>query len=91
MLTMTFLKTSKKKAYITVKLKKLKTTIMETKNEYSIIIAGINCGWTNYQLWRNGQDIDPDDLTIDEMKLFEKELLEFSETFKEQIKYLEKL
>ena len=61
---------------------------METKNEYSIIIAGINYDWTNYQLWRNGKDIDPDELTIDEMKLFEKELLEFSEMFKEQIKYL---
>ena len=64
---------------------------MKEKNEYSIKIAGINSDWTNYRLCKNGQDIDPDDLTVDEMKLFEKELLEFSEMFKEQIKYLEEL
>ena len=64
---------------------------METKNEYSIIIAGINCGWTNYQLWRNGQDIDPDELTIEEMEFFQKELSYFSNFFKKYIKHLEEL
>ena len=64
---------------------------MKTKNEYSIIIAGINYDWTNYQLWRNGQDIDPDELTIEEMELFQKELFDFSEMFKEQIKYFKEL
>ena len=54
---------------------------METKNEYSIKIAGINSGWTNYRLWKNGQDIELDDLTVEEMELFEKELIEFSEMF----------
>ena len=64
---------------------------METKNIYAIKIDDINSDWSNYRLWKNGQDIDPDELTIDEMKLLEKELLEFSEMFKEEIKYLEKL
>ena len=64
---------------------------METKNIYAIKIDDINSDWTNYRLWKNDEDIDSDDLTIDEMKLFEKELLEFSEMFKEQIKYLEEL
>ena len=68
-----------------------KKRIMKTKNIYAIKIDDINSDWVNYRLWKNGQDIDPDDLTVDEMKLFEKELLEFSETFKEHIKYLEKL
>ena len=64
---------------------------METKNIYAIKIDDINSDWVNYRLWKNGEDINLDDLTVDEMKLFEKELLEFSEMFKEQIKYLEKL
>ena len=64
---------------------------MKTKKIYAIKIDDINSDWVNYRLWKNGQDIDPDDLTVDEMKLFEKELLEFSETFKEHIKYLEEL
>ena len=64
---------------------------METKNIYAIKIDDINSDWTNYRLWKNGQDINPDDLTVEEMKLFQKELLEFSEMFNEQIKYLEEL
>ena len=64
---------------------------METKNEYSIKMEGINSDWTTYRIWKNGQDIDPDDLTIEEMKLFEKELFDFSEMFKEQIKYFKEL
>ena len=64
---------------------------MKKKNIYAIKIDDINSDWTNYRLWKNDEDIDSDDLTIDEMKLFEKELLEFSEMFKEEIKYLEKL
>ena len=64
---------------------------MEKRDIYAIKIDDINSDWTNYRLWKNGKDINLDDLTVDEMKLFEKELLEFSEMFKEQIKYLEKL
>ena len=64
---------------------------METKNIYAIKIDDINSDWVNYRLWKNGEDINLDDLTVDEMKLFEKELLAFSEMFKERIKYLEKL
>ena len=64
---------------------------METKNIYAIKIDDINSDWTTYRLWKNGQDINPDDLTVEEMKLFQKELLEFSEMFNEQIKYLEEL
>ena len=59
---------------------------METKNEYSIKIEGINSDWPTYRLWKNEQDIDPDELTIEEMELFQKELFDFSEMFKEQIK-----
>ena len=64
---------------------------MKTKNIYAIKIDDINSDWTTYRVWENGQDIDPDKLTIEEMKLFQKELFEFSEMFNEQIKYLEKL
>ena len=64
---------------------------METKNEYSIKIAGINSNWTTYLLWKNGQDIPPYYLTVEDMKIFQKELLAFSEMFKERIKYLEGL
>ena len=45
---------------------------METKNEYSIKIAGINYDWPNYQLWRNGQDVEPEDLTIEEWNYSKK-------------------
>ena len=61
---------------------------MKTKNIYSIKLDDINSNFTNFRMWKNGKDIDPDELTIDEMKLLEKELLEFSEMFKEEIKYL---
>ena len=64
---------------------------MGTKNIYSIKLDDINSNFTNFRMWKNGKDIDPDELTIDEMKLLEKELLEFSEMFKDEIKYLEEL
>ena len=64
---------------------------METKNIYAIKIEEINSDLTTYRLWKNGQDIPPYYLTVEEMKIFQKELLEFSEMFKEEIKYLEKL
>ena len=57
---------------------------METKNIYAIKIDDINSDWVNYLLWKNGEYIDPDDLTVEEMKLFEKELIEFSEMFNDE-------
>ena len=62
---------------------------MKTKNIYAIKIDDIKSDWVNYRLWKNGEDIAPDDLTIKEMRIFRKELLEFSEMFKDAIKYLE--
>ena len=64
---------------------------METKNIYAIKIDDINSDWVNYRLWKNEQDIDPDDLTIEEWEFFQKELSFFSVMFKEHIKYLEEL
>ena len=64
---------------------------MEKRDIYAIKINDINSDWSNYRLWKNGQDIDPDELTIEELEFFQKELFDFSEMFKEQIKYLEKL
>ena len=64
---------------------------METKNEYSIEISGINSDWPHYRLWKNEQDIDPDNLTIEELEFFQKELYDFSKMFKDQIEYLERL
>ena len=64
---------------------------METKNEYSIKISGINSGWINYRLWKNVQDIDIDNLTIEEMEFFQEELRIFSEMFRKYIKYLKEL
>ena len=64
---------------------------METKNIYAIKIDDIKSDWVNYRLWKNGKDIDPDELTIEEMEFFQKELYDFSEMFKNQIKYLEEL
>ena len=58
---------------------------METKNEYSIKIAGINSDWTNYRVWKNTQEIEPDDLTIEECGFFQKELYDFSVIFKDRI------
>ena len=64
---------------------------METKNIYAIKIDDMNSDWPNYRLWKNGQDIPPYYLTVEDMKIFQKELLAFSEMFKERIKYLEGL
>lgn len=64
---------------------------METKNEYSIKISGINSEWVNYRLWKNEQDIDHYDLTIEELEFFQKELSFFSVMFKEHIEYLKEL
>ena len=64
---------------------------METKNIYAIKINDINSDWSNYRLWKNGQDIDPDNLTIEELEFIQEKLFDYSEMFKEQIKYLEKL
>ena len=64
---------------------------MKTTNEYSIKIEKINSDLTTYRLCKNGQDIPPYYLTVEDMKIFQKELLAFSEMFKERIKYLEKL
>ena len=64
---------------------------METKNEYSIKIEGINYGWANYRLWKNSQDINSDDLTIEKLEFIQKELFYYSEMFRKYIKYLEEL
>ena len=64
---------------------------METKNIYAIKIDDINSDWVNYRLCKDGEDIDPNDLTVEEMKIFRKELLEFSEMFDNNIKYIEEL
>lgn len=64
---------------------------MAAKNVYSIKLSDIGSDWPNYCIWKNDEFVDQDDLTVEEMKIFQKELLEFSEMFKEQIKYLEKL
>lgn len=61
---------------------------MKPTNDYSIKIADINSEWTTYRLWKNGQDIDPDNLTIEELEFIQEELFDFSEMFKEHIKYL---
>ena len=64
---------------------------METENEYSIKISGINSGWANYHLLKNEQYIDSYDLTIEELEILQKELYYYSEMFKEHVKYLEGL
>ena len=64
---------------------------MKTKNIYAIKIDDINSDWVNYRLWKNEQDIDPGDLTTEEMKLFQKELFDFSEMFRKYIKYFKEL
>ena len=76
-----------------------KKIIMKPKNIYAIKIDDINSDWVNYRLWKNEQEIDPDDLTIEELGFFQKELYVFSVIFKDriiemlknQIKYLEEL
>ena len=64
---------------------------METKNEYSIKISGINSDWSHYSVWKNEQDIDSYDLTIEDCEFLQKELLYYSEMFRKYIKYLEEL
>ena len=68
-----------------------KTKIMETKNIYAIKIDDIKSDFVNYRLWKNGEDIEPNDLTAEEMRMFRMELLEFAEMFNNQIKYIEEL
>ena len=63
-----------------------KNKTMETKNIYDIKIDDINSEWVNYRLWKNGEDIEPDDLTVEEMIIFQKELLDFAEMFNDEIK-----
>ena len=58
---------------------------MKTKNEYSIKISGINSDWPNYRLWKNGQDIDPYELTIEEIELIAEELIDYCKMFKNNI------
>ena len=64
---------------------------METKNIYAIKIDDMNSEWVNYRLWKNGEDIEPDDLTVEEMIIFQKELLDISEMFNDKIKYIENI
>ena len=64
---------------------------METKNIYAIKISGINSDWTNYRVWKNDQDIEPDDLTIEDWNFLKKELYDFYVIFKDHIEYLERL
>ena len=64
---------------------------METKNIYAIKIDDINSDWVNYRVWKNGEDIEPDELSVEEMIIFRKELLEFSEMFNDEIKYLKEI
>ena len=64
---------------------------METKNIYAIKIDDINSDWVNFRLGKNGEDIEPNDLTLEETIIFRKELLEFYEMFNDNIKYLEEL
>ena len=63
-----------------------KNKIMETKNIYAIKIDDMNSEWVNYRLWKNGEDIEPNDLTVEEMIIFQKELLDFAEMFNDEIK-----
>ena len=64
---------------------------MKTKNIYAIKIDDMNSDWPNYRLWKNGQDIDLNYLTIEELEFIQEELYDFYEMFKKYIKYLEKL
>ena len=64
---------------------------METKNIYAIKIDDINSDWVNFRLWKNGEDIDPNELSVEEMRIFRKELLEFSEMFDSVIKCFENI
>ena len=70
--------------YNRIDCKKNKT--METKNIYAIKIDDIKSDFVNYRLWKNGEDIEPDDLTVEEMIIFQKELLDFAEMFNDEIK-----
>ena len=64
---------------------------MKTKDIYAIKIDDINSDWVNYRLWKNGEDIELNDLTVEEMRMFRKELLEFSEMFDSEIKCFENI
>ena len=64
---------------------------MKTKNIYAIKIDDMNSDWVNYRLWKNGQDIDSGDLTIEELEIIQEELFYYSEMFRKYIKYREEL
>ena len=58
---------------------------MKEKDVYSIKISDINSIFSNYRIWKNDKDIDPDDLTIEEMELIAEELIDYCKMFKNKI------
>lgn len=58
---------------------------MKEKNVYSIKISDINSIFSNYRIWKNDKDINPDDLTIEEMILIAEELIDYCKMFENKI------
>lgn len=61
---------------------------MEAKNVYSIKLSDINSDWPNYCIWKNGEFVDPDDLTLEEIKIIADELHDYHLIFMERLNRL---
>ena len=61
---------------------------MTQKDVYSIKISDINSDWANYRIWKNNKDVDPDDLTLEEIKIIADELHDYHLIFMERLNRL---
>ena len=61
---------------------------METKNVYSIKLSEINSDCPNCRIWKNNEVVNPDDLTLDEIKIIADELYFYHLIFMERLNNL---
>ena len=61
---------------------------MTPKDVYSIKLSDINSDWPNYRIWKNNKDVDPDDLTLEEIKIIADELHIYNTYFMERFNSL---
>lgn len=58
---------------------------MALKNVYSIKISDIDSDWPNYRIWKNNENVDPEDLPLDEIKIIADELYEYHLIFMKRV------
>ena len=56
---------------------------MKAKNVYSIKLSDIDSDCPNCSIWKNNEVVNPDDLTLDEIKIIADELFDYHLIFRE--------